>query len=123
MGERDTDFVADNLPGYQKGFTPKQYLERLHDWYGDGSDRTDAEKIYTTRLAAYLGDTKLALRAISDTKSRTQTWELYLPLFDDVRRTAGFKSLMRDLGLVEYWGKYGWPDFCQPLSSGEFECS
>jgi tetratricopeptide (TPR) repeat protein len=123
MGERDTDFITENALGFKNDLTSKQRLDRLHDYFGDGSDRTDGEKMYVSRSAAYLGDTKLALRAISDTRRKNFLWELYLPLYSDVRRTAGFKSLMRNLGLVEYWDIYGWPDFCRPQSSEEFECS
>ena len=32
-----------------------------------------------------------------------------------------FRSLMRSLGLVDYWRESGWPDVCSPVG-GDFEC-
>jgi len=29
---------------------------------------------------------------------------------------------VRELGLVDYWRNFGWPDFCQPSSGDDFEC-
>jgi hypothetical protein len=40
-----------------------------------------------------------------------------------VRRTPAFKTLMRDLGLVDYWRARGWPAQCRPLGAGDFTCS
>jgi hypothetical protein len=50
-------------------------------------------------------------------------WYFWLPLFEDVRRVPDFKSLVRDLGLVDYWREYGWPPFCRPLDGEDFECA
>jgi len=33
------------------------------------------------------------------------------------------KALMRDVGLVDYWKKHGWPDRCHPKGKDDFECS
>jgi hypothetical protein len=39
------------------------------------------------------------------------------------RHTEGFKTLMRDVGLVDYWHETGnWPDHCRPLRGDDFEC-
>jgi hypothetical protein len=37
--------------------------------------------------------------------------------------TAGFKHLMRDMGLVDHWQKHGWPDRCRAKGEDDFECS
>jgi len=29
---------------------------------------------------------------------------------------------MREIGMVAYWEKYGWPPFCQPIDQHDFEC-
>ncbi len=39
-----------------------------------------------------------------------------------VRKTARFKALMINSGRVDYWRQRGWPDFCHPLGSTDFEC-
>jgi hypothetical protein len=50
------------------------------------------------------------------------TSALWGPLMRDVRRLPGFKDLVRDTGLVDYWRAYGWPDFCRPISDDDFVC-
>lgn len=32
------------------------------------------------------------------------------------------KKLLRDLGLVAFWEKHGWPDRCHPTTNGDFIC-
>jgi TolB-like protein len=39
-----------------------------------------------------------------------------------VRRTARFKTLARDLGLVAYWSARGWPAQCRPAGANDFSC-
>jgi len=38
------------------------------------------------------------------------------------RKSARFKALVKDAGLVDFWRQRGWPDFCHPLGSSDFEC-
>jgi hypothetical protein len=33
----------------------------------------------------------------------------WIPLMQRVRRHPDFKSLMRELGIVDYWRQAGWP--------------
>jgi len=33
------------------------------------------------------------------------------------------KQLFREMGLVDYWKKHGWPDRCRPKGEDDFECS
>jgi TolB-like protein/DNA-binding winged helix-turn-helix (wHTH) protein len=69
--------------------------------------------------AAWYGDVELALSAMrrSDT-----TYAFWIPLMKDVRRHPGFKDLVRDMNLVEYWREYGWADSCRPIGEDDFEC-
>ena len=40
-----------------------------------------------------------------------------------MRKLPGFKDLLRDLGLVDYWRKTGnWADFVRPIGDDDFEC-
>jgi adenylate cyclase len=48
------------------------------------------------------------------------TW-FWHPTYAAVRKTARFKTLARDLGLVEYWSARGWPPQCRP-AGGDFSC-
>ena len=69
--------------------------------------------------AAWYGDVELALSAMrrSDT-----TYAFWIPLMKDVRRHPGFKDLVRDMNLVEYWREYSWADYCRPVGEEDFEC-
>jgi hypothetical protein len=49
-------------------------------------------------------------------------WSIWGPGLAEVRKLPGFKQLMRDAGLVDYWRKYGWSDYCKPTTGEDFEC-
>ena len=49
-------------------------------------------------------------------------WWIWDPGLAGVRKLPGFKQLMRDAGLVDYWRKYGWSDYCKPTTGDDFEC-
>jgi TolB-like protein len=83
-----------------------------------------------TRLAywrAYFGDVQGALdllqaeyrRSPAATYIQVAMWR---PVMRDVRRLPGFKQLVRDMGLVDFWRKTTWPDLCKPVDADDFEC-
>ena len=39
-----------------------------------------------------------------------------------VRNTQRYKQLVIDAGLDRYWREHGWPSFCKPVSSSDFQC-
>jgi hypothetical protein len=49
------------------------------------------------------------------------TW-FWHPTYAAVRKTERFKKVVRDLGLVEYWGARGWPAPCRPAGANDFSC-
>jgi hypothetical protein len=51
--------------------------------------------------------------------STTWLWhESYAP----VRKTARFKSYVRNIGLEEFFRARGWPAHCRPTSAQDFAC-
>jgi hypothetical protein len=49
---------------------------------------------------------------------------LWRQILKDTRRLRGFKDLVRDLGLADYWRASGnWGEFCRPLGKDDFECT
>jgi TolB-like protein/Tfp pilus assembly protein PilF len=75
--------------------------------------------------AAYFGDSELAIDLLSRAVNRSAllTYVAWLPVFDDVRQRPAFKSLLLDVGLVDYWRATGWPDVCRAAGTGGFDCS
>ncbi len=75
--------------------------------------------------AVHYGDPELALelmraeRRSADAHDPFFTW---FPYFAPVRRLTGFKELVRELNMPEYWRAHGWPDDCRPMDGADFEC-
>jgi TolB-like protein len=49
------------------------------------------------------------------------TW-FWHPTYEAVRRTARFKTVMRDFGFVDYWRARGWPAQCRASGLDDFTC-
>jgi hypothetical protein len=47
---------------------------------------------------------------------------IWHPFYAPVRKTERFKAYVRNAGLVDYWRAKGWPEFCKPTTSDDFEC-
>jgi TolB-like protein len=77
--------------------------------------------------AAYFDDCETAIEAIRKIPRdarRLALHSLWRPNLHGVRRTAAFKDLVRELGLVHYWRATGkWGDFCRPIDHDDFECA
>jgi TolB-like protein/DNA-binding winged helix-turn-helix (wHTH) protein len=75
--------------------------------------------------SAYFGDQELALRYFgAATQDSCNTLILWNPMLKDMRQLPGFKTLMNDLKLVDYWRETGqWNEFCHAAKDGDFECS
>lgn len=82
------------------------------------------------RLFFLIGDEDAFLDALRDRFKRgevgrvtyhlTFAWRL---VAQDHGANPKLKALMRELGLVEYWRKYGWPDRCRPHGEDDFVCN
>ena len=82
---------------------------------------------HVTSWLAWFGDYGTALDSMrSDFQLRgyryAALWWIWDPGLSGVRKLPGFKQLMRDAGLVDYWRKYGWSDYCKPTTGDDFEC-
>jgi DNA-binding winged helix-turn-helix (wHTH) protein/TolB-like protein len=74
--------------------------------------------------AAYFGDTRLAVNLLEKSVSRSafQMHVVWLPEFDEVRQSPEFKSLLIEMGLVDYWRATGWPEVCRAVGRDDFVC-
>jgi len=75
--------------------------------------------------ASYFSDHELALeiyRSRVDSEGFFPALTLWRPLHRDMRQLAGFRELLRDLGLVDYWRETGhWGDYIRPIGEDDFE--
>lgn len=76
-------------------------------------------------FAAYFGDPELALEVMKTALSYNGLNMMFLwtPLFREVRRLDEFEDYMREIGLVDHWRAFGWPDMCTPFGDDDFSCT
>lgn len=76
--------------------------------------------------AAFFGDAELALDALRRIPLPEETWvvahQIWRPTMKDVRQLPGFRDLVAEMGLIEYWEELGWPELCQMTSESELQC-
>jgi len=91
--------------------------------FDDPAYKTGMAAATLAHLAAYFGDDQLALECLRRaTLGRPYMMEAWHPLLALVRKTEGFKQLMRDVGLYDYWRKSGhWGDFARAKGDDDFE--
>lgn len=88
-------------------------------WLREADIQTPADRYVAPAWAAWLGDPDLSLALLQETPD---LWIFWMPHNAEVRRLPGFKNLVEELGLVDYWREYGWGDFCRPAGEEDFEC-
>jgi len=105
--------------------SPNDVITQLRRIYNE-RDKLSAHGALTTImvLAANFGDAEFAIEVMEKEINieATSIWWAWLPAMRDVRQLPRFKELVREIGLVDYWEKFGWPDICRPLGDGDFEC-
>jgi hypothetical protein len=76
-------------------------------------------------FASYFGEHELALQAWKELIGSAPglIYLIWRPIHKGMRQLQGFKDLVREWGLVDYWRKSGkWGDFCHPVGEDDFEC-
>jgi Tfp pilus assembly protein PilF len=109
--------------------SPEEALAAIREAaLGSAELRSTAEFLFSALLAAVYDDAELSVMllraAFIDGEGELGRSFMWLPEMRDVRATDAFKTLMRDLGLVDLWRTTGnWGDFCRPVGADDFECS
>jgi hypothetical protein len=122
------DALGDEAPGYLRKLEPvlgdrPRMLEVLRNEFS--TQRT--ADIYFAADA--LGDAELALAALrvrlsGRSQDPTEYEELWIAPYSALRTLPGYKALMREVGLADYWRPTGdWGDVCRPVGDDDFECS
>jgi len=103
---------------------PKEGIAVLHRFYIDENNLTHDNLMEISLWAAYFGDPEFAMDAIEKGLriDATGIFQVWLPVMHEVRQTPRFKKFIKEIGLVDYWNKFGWPDICRQLDNGDFEC-
>jgi len=103
---------------------PAQAMTILRATYANQSARWPSKLHDIALLAAYFGDRDFALKVLGEDArySTLRLMALWYPMISDIRSMPGFKELVTDLNLVEYWRANGWADWCRPLGEDDFEC-
>lgn len=100
-------------------------LAEIRKWLNEEDDRLTVSKLYEGSLyAAYSGDHEFAMGLIEKAgMQRADRLEnLWYPVYREVRKSSRFKEFAKNMGLVDYWKKFGWPDLCRPIGDDDFEC-
>jgi adenylate cyclase len=104
--------------------SPEKGLAKLRRLYSNDDNLSSAEFSNIALIAAYFGDPELSLDARKKAV-RLHSMGLqfiWIPVMKEVRQLPRFKELMKEIGLLDYWKEYGWPDLCHPVGDGDFEC-
>ena len=105
---------------------PAAALRLIRAAVEDPANKDTSRMMILAWYAAHFGDNELALaafrRGFVDIRGFTVE-AIWYPALSAARKTQGFKDLVRDLGLVDYWRSSGkWGDFARPLGADDFEC-
>jgi adenylate cyclase len=104
--------------------SPKDGLAKLHQLYSDENNLGEIDITNISILAAYFGDSEFAMDAMEKGNeiNALGLFKIWYPVMTEVRQLPRFKEYVREIGLVDYWKRFGWPDLCRPIGDDDFEC-
>jgi len=104
--------------------SPEDGLEELRRYYTNEDNLSSVDLNEISWCAAYFGDPEFAIDALKKAVSinATALFAVWGPVMQETRHLPRFKKFIREIGLVEYWNKFGWPDLCRPVGDGDFVC-
>ncbi|MBW2567579.1 MAG: hypothetical protein JRE24_12070 [Deltaproteobacteria bacterium] len=118
----DSDLIDDTAKEHLE--SPEEGLAELRRIYNDYDNLTNANFTDMSMWAAYFGDPEFAIDALEKAfsiQSARVVW-IWAPVMRKVRQLPRFKEFVREIGLVDYWKEYGWPDLCRPVGDDDFVC-
>ena len=119
--------MRDNAPAVRLNSTLSQFMDAPAGAAAQirrlASGASYSEKALLAQRAAYYREPELALELLAEAAPHLSLPSiLWQPLMRDVRRLPAFKHLVSGLGLVGYWRRYGWSDFCRASGTEDFVC-
>jgi len=112
-----SDPINDTAKKYLK--SPEMGLIELRKIYDNSENLGIMDLVSISIWAGYFGDFDLATEV---REKAGDVRELWFPIMKEVRKTPRFKKYVREIGLVDYWKEYGWPDLCRPVGDDDFVC-
>ncbi len=108
---------------------PATALDLIREAFADPAYQDPMRMMLLSWYAAHLGDAPLAVAALRrsriDLKGKgysAVTYAMWFPFMRDVRKLPAFKTLLRDLGLYDYWRRSGkWGEHARPVGEDDFE--
>ena len=123
--ELDKSFLAFQVATGVDLESSEKSPEATHKLYTDLGEEIDASTLgYFGILAAFFSDYEFALELIekSGTKRVNNIILLWIPVMKEARQLPRFKEFVREIDLVDYWKRFGWPDLCHPEDEDDFVC-
>jgi tetratricopeptide (TPR) repeat protein len=105
--------------------TPEEAGVELRLFLTDPAYNNPFNRQWIAMWASYFGEFELALQACRESigSDLNSIWQIWRPIHKGMRQLPGFKDLVREFGLVDYWRTSGkWGDFCHPVGEDDFEC-
>ena len=113
---RDLNEVMDSLLD-----DPRAAIAELGNFMSDPAYDNPFNRGGIAIWANYFGEHDLALELTQKNSISDVTWR---PINKDMRRLPGFKGLVINAKLVDYWRETGnWGEFCHPVGDDDFECN
>ncbi len=83
-----------------------------------------ADDDFRAVMYLYAGEVRSALQMIEIDvdKDKDTFFKVWSDIVPGIRQDPYFLTFAQNTGLLEYWQAHGWPDKCQPLEEGGFEC-
>ena len=104
--------------------SPEDGLVELRRIYSSDDKLSNIDLGLVAMWAAYFGDMEFAMEILEKSANIYCANVVYFwaPVMREIRQTSRFKEFVREIGLIDYWKEYGWPDLCRPLGKDDFEC-
>jgi tetratricopeptide (TPR) repeat protein len=105
--------------------TPEEAGAELRPFLTDPAYKNPMMRMMIIVWASYFGEHELALQLWKEMIGLGLDIDLLIwrPIHKGMRQLPGFKDLVREIGLVDYWRKSGnWSDFCHPAGDDAFVC-
>ncbi len=106
--------------------SPEDGLAELNRTYHNDDKLSNYDLSLISMWAAYFGDHEFALEAMEKAvgSNGSDVGRLWCPVMKEVRQLPRFKEFVKEIGLVDYWKEYGWPDnhLCYSVSDDDFLC-